>query len=450
VATIKAPYLEQRRRRWYAVLEVPADVRHIIGKPRFVQSTKTDNLSIACVRRDSFLHEWRGQIAAARRTSSDPLVADALALRNAPVGDYTVFGHDPDDPSSYGPADLKADEISSTAERIEATHGLDRAKMFYALASGTDEALQHLFDQWQAEKLAQPKELANRATVMRNFSAWLTTEGIVPTVNAITRRVAGRYVSAELLPKARATAAKYLSTLSRLWHWLKSKGVAEENPWLDHELPRTQRPLDEKKRAFFDDEVSKLLGGPADRTMRDMMMVAALSGMRLEEIAGLRVRDVLPDRFVVVRSKTVAGQRAVPIHSALVDIVTRRKRGLMPDDRLFPDVQSASKLGTHGAAFSKAFTKYRRACGVGVVPNGSRASIIDFHSWRRWFITKAEQAGIVETTIQAVVGHKRGSVTLDNYSFGPGFELAKKCVEAVKLPRHAIPRGPKASRRRAT
>lgn len=448
VASTKLRYLEKRRRRWYVVLDVPASVQSILGKERLVASTKTEDLSIAFVRRDAKLREWRTQIEEARLAQVDPLLGEALTLRHQPLTLYDVANHDPDDPGSYGPADLKADQIAALGERIEATRGETQAHAFVAIARGEDDALRSMFDQWQREGHVQAKERANRETVIKVFLGWLTEQKSVPTVRSVTRALAGHFVSDDLIPRSRATAAKYLSTLRSFWNWLESKGVAKDNPWLRHPLPKRQVSRDDQKRAFTDEEVVNLLSGSAPPIMRDMMLVAALSGLRLEEIAALRVRDVVAGGFDIPKAKTLAGQRSVPIHSSIAEMVAQRTKGKAQDARLFPEVRSASKLETQSGAFSKAFTKYRRRVGVDEVPKGARNSVVDFHSWRRWFITTAERAGVPTSTVQAVVGHKRGSVTLDVYSRGPGFKLAAKCVEAVKLPTLSKRAHPPAKRHR--
>ncbi|MCA0448453.1 MAG: tyrosine-type recombinase/integrase [Proteobacteria bacterium] len=420
--------------RWYVVLDVPVALRPIIGTARLVASTKTEDLSIAMVRRDAKLREWRGKFEEAKRVNADPLLAEALMFRNDPLTNYEVAVSDDED-VPYSAYDLKTDVIADRAGRIEETHGEAQALAFVAIARGEDDTIRSMFDQWQREGHVQPKERANRETVIKVFLAWLTAKKVVPTVRSVTRALAGQFVSEELIPRSRATAAKYLSTLRGLWKWMESKGVVKDFPWDRHPLPKRQLSRDEKKRAFTDEEVVKLLSGHATPTMHDMMMVAALSGMRLEEIAALRIKDISSRSFNIPRAKTLAGQRPVPIHSQIAALVARRSKGKGPDDRLFSDVSSESKLGKHAVAFSKAFTNYRRSIGVDEVPDGSRVSVVDFHSWRRWFITAAERAGIATATIQAVVGHKRGSLALDFYSEGPGFKLATKCVEAVRLPR---------------
>jgi len=56
---------------------------------------------------------------------------------------------------------------------------------------------------------------------------------------------------------------------------------------------------------------------------------------------------------------------------------------------------------------SKRFRTYRRGLGVDDQVEPKRRSLVNFHSFRRWFITKAEQAGIHPHIIAVVVGTRR-------------------------------------------
>jgi integrase len=97
----------------------------------------------------------------------------------------------------------------------------------------------------------------------------------------------------------------------------------------------------------------------------------------------------------------------------------------------------ASKFSDAQKAFilrQGAVTEYRRSVGVEEVVPGRRRSLVNFHSFRRCFITKAEQADQMEHIIAVVVGHKRTGMTLGRYSGGPLLEQARRCVEAVRLP----------------
>lgn len=64
-------YIEQRANRYYATLTVPADVRHIIGKSKYLQSTQTSNKAEAIVRANALVHGWKAEIAKARGTAPD-------------------------------------------------------------------------------------------------------------------------------------------------------------------------------------------------------------------------------------------------------------------------------------------------------------------------------------------------------------------------------------------
>jgi hypothetical protein len=70
IRTHKMPqYLQKRRRRWYAILEIPKELRPTFGKPRFVESLKTESLTEAESKVLRIVYEWKQQIAAAKNTS---------------------------------------------------------------------------------------------------------------------------------------------------------------------------------------------------------------------------------------------------------------------------------------------------------------------------------------------------------------------------------------------
>jgi integrase len=72
--------------------------------------------------------------------------------------------------------------------------------------------------------------------------------------------------------------------------------------------------------------------------------------------------------------------------------------------------------------------------GVHDKPEGNRRSLVNLHSFRRFFITKAERAGQPPWIIESVVGHKRTGMSLGVYSAGLSTEQLRACVEAVRLP----------------
>ena len=66
--------------------------------------------------------------------------------------------------------------------------------------------------------------------------------------------------------------------------------------------------------------------------------MAALSGMRIEELCRLKVRDCAGGLFKITKAKTTAGVRSVPVHSNLCAIVARRSAGKGSDGYLFDEL----------------------------------------------------------------------------------------------------------------
>ena len=83
---------------------------------------------------------------------------------------------------------------------------------------------------------------------------------------------------------------------------------------------------------------------------------------------------------------------------------------------------------------SNHFMEYRKLCGVSHDVPGKRRSLVNFHSFRRWFISRLEQADVPGNLIAGIAGHKNGTITLDVYSEGPLMRSARRAVAKVKLP----------------
>lgn len=161
-------------------------------------------------------------------------------------------------------------------------------------------------------------------------------------------------------------------------------------------------------------------------------LIAMMTGMRLNEIAQLRVCDLRQDEddgevwfFDIGRSggrrtKNKTSIRRVPVHSELVRIGLLKyrawliKRGAGSEDALWPDVKSEAK-GTRSAAWSKWINRYmREECGID-------ESGKVFHSFRHTFKRMARDAGLNEEIHDALTGHaNKGSV---GRSYGAGYSI---------------------------
>ena len=157
--------------------------------------------------------------------------------------------------------------------------------------------------------------------------------------------------------------------------------------------------------------------------------------MRINEIAELQVKDCSGVFFKIAKSKTEASIRDVPIHSGLTELIQELAKGKAKNDYLFPELDSKSRnpARVRSMPVGKRFTRFHMKL-FGDQRQGQRQSPKDFHSLRRWFITKCEEAGQQENIIAAVVGHTRPGMTFGVYSGGPSVDQKIACVEAVNLP----------------
>ncbi|KQO92609.1 integrase [Methylobacterium sp. Leaf92] len=269
---------------------------------------------------------------------------------------------------------------------------------------------------------------------------WLEANDIEPFIENINRRNAIRFMDWMDADTnlSWASKAKYFGRIKFYWAWLARREYAKENPFLDLNLdkPDTERADDE--RPYTDGEVQKLLmGSPmeGDR-MRDVMMIAALTGARLDAVIDLKVGGLFDGYFTFKAQKKERDSRHVPVHPDLDEIIARRIEGKAPKDDLFPEWPGppSTSVKPRSSYFSKRYTKYTSDIGVRDEEQGRRRSKINFHSWRRWFITKLERACVREPLIAAIVGHKRPGMTLGLYSGGPEFLEAQEAIALVKLP----------------
>jgi integrase len=448
-------YLQLRRQTWFVVVEVPPSLRGKLGR-RIKRTLRTRDISLARARRWQAVADIQAQFEVARRrVQGDPQWLEALELRRILVeetrrsdraGDDINWDDwdDPEDLSRYEDSrtdNILRDHIAARATEIERQQGNAAAQNFFGIAVGDITPLGTYVEDWLREggmkgSLTERTKVEHRRAV-RDLVGWLAKQQLGAGIEVVTRRVAGRFVSEHLLPSGRhvRTISKTISTLSSYWKWLRRRGyVSDEgrNPWAEQAPSRSSGASSaEEERDFTDAEMVRLLASPANETLAEFMRVAALTGMRREEIGQLRIADCAGGVFIVQRGKTAAARRRVPIHSELAALVARRSKGEAMDAFLFHELRSQNSERTD--PIGKLFTRYRRS--LGIQDGTGRRSLVTFHSFRRWFITRAVNAGQPPHIVSLVVGHKEGR-KLGRYWQGAEDDALRVCVEAVKLPRY--------------
>ncbi|WP_421697553.1 DUF6538 domain-containing protein [Ancylobacter sp.] len=425
-------YIERRRQTYYAVVEVAPSLREKVGKKRLIRSLQTRDLATARERRWAVVAELQKIIEDAKKgvIATPSMVEEALRHRTAILGDRTE-----ENDARYA--------LYRHVEALEERKGYEYALAYAAIATGAETPLDTHLDAWLAEQRFKPRTAGDRRRAIARLMDWGCR-----TIESVDRVKAGEYVTFMMESRDatwsgdHATVVKYISALSSYWRWMRRKGkITVENPWSEQAPPApkaSHRDGDAtEERPFTDVELAKLLAGDAAPILADAMRIAALSGARIDPIICLRAKDCMDGYFRFKPQKNEKRARVVPIHSDLTALVARRVEGKQPDDFIFDDVATPPEGSGRERSMpvSKRFGRYLRDLGLEEMVPGKRRSLVNFHSFRRWFATKAERAGQSPHVIEAVIGHKRGSLLLDRYSGGPSpSDQMRACVEAVKLP----------------
>ncbi|EIM25237.1 tyrosine-type recombinase/integrase [Microvirga lotononidis] len=426
-------FLELKSGKWRVTVAVPRDLHGELGT-RLKKPLHTDSLAVANVLKWQVVGELKAVIEQTRKKNGggrDPLIREALEI--AAIRSRAETGEE------YARLNDLNLEIESRAEII-AGKDPDAARQYAEIAHGQATPIDLHHETFVTQSKTKARTQADDRRAIAYLKQWCEQNRVRPMIQAITRKAAVRFMD-DLHKVAGGhspiTLNKYLGRLSRYWQWLVLREHAELDPWARLKIQAPPRPHDEEERAFTDAEVKDLLEGPATQRMQDLMRIGALTGARLDAIVDLKVGDCEGGIFVFKPQKKETKPRAVPVHPDLEEIIKRRTEGKEAGDDLFPEWPAPRKVGSQrerSFKASNAFTDYRRSVGVDHIVPGKRRSLVNFHSFRRWFITKAEQADQPESIIAAVVGHKRKGMTLGRYSAGPLMEQARRCVEAVSLP----------------
>jgi hypothetical protein len=223
------------------------------------RALNTDSLATANHLKLPIVHQLKQEIARQRTgNADDPLTAEALALRaSIEQAADDQARQDIIDHISYRADEIAGDPAEATdinsgerAFEYDSTRA-PLAGTFYRLAVGDMTPLRSYLSQWQGQSARHPRVMKDDERALELLEAWCRAHHIDPAIEAITRKVAGRFVAqlfddgndARRLGGAGRTARtinKYISSLSGYWKWLKRRGHVDENVWREQSLPKAK------------------------------------------------------------------------------------------------------------------------------------------------------------------------------------------------------------------
>lgn len=247
-------------------------------------------------------------------------------------------------------------------------------------------------------------------------------------------------------PRYAGTVNKSITTLATILNHAESTGAFDAKPgWVNPFSGRLKLRLDRRlvRRDAFDaaelsvmfhSEVFSRMALPAYVGPAAFWypLLGLFTGMRLGEIANLRVSDILLHEetrrwFIQVQSrpgyelKTNGSNRLVPIHRDLerIGFIDFHRSvlaaGAKPADDLWPAIGGAPAGHARTMKYSAWFRKWRRGLGI-----NDRTKV--FHSFRHNFKRSARDAGLSEEMNDWICGHSHSKWVGRGYGrgFSPG------------------------------
>ena len=410
-------HIQKRRRRWYATLDVPKDLRAAVGQPRRVKSLETEDRAVAERRAARLVSEWKSEFARLRvGHADDPQAADLIFFRKALS-------------SSNSTAGIEATEelLQEYAEKMEA-RGED-GMTFYRRATGQlTDTLEHL-EPWLSRQNIEPKTVDMKRSDVKRFA------GRFPVVQTVARKDVRLWVdhlagTEGLKPK---TIGRILSALRGYWRYLRDLELIDEDhdPFANLRVERAseKQEVAAQRKAFTAEEVVALqraAEAKKDQPLADLITLAMWTGARIEELCALKVENVHLDEawFEIVDAKTASGWRQVPIHSALAPdmkrLVARSTDGFVMSGL------TENMYGDRSNAIGKRFGRLKSSLqhGSGLV----------FHSIRKTVVTLLENSGAAENVVADIVGHEKATMTYGLYSGGTSIDLKSDALSKLRYP----------------
>ena len=426
-----ADYIERRGDYWSAFIQVPKDLFPYYTGKKLRAALHTTDRQIAKVRALQHVVKWKAEFEYYRSALRNQVEATPEQMEaklkaefdNMPSEEPIVL----DDGSvEWVNVDREA-ELKSLAAEYYQPDKLDRQaqeklSVAVGVATGQLVRLSDYIDGWADQWEVKPKTKDMGRGVVEHFVKHL------PYLHSVKRVAVKTYFNE--IGGAYQTQARKLNALRQFWVYLHDQLEADDipDPWRDaisKKVKRANTNSNDKpiwdREAFKIKELRQLYTEAKGQDLKDLIKIAAYTGMRREEICSLsRIKG---DCFVVLDAKTEAGNRIIPIHPKLRedDILERW-------DATKANGLSSNKYGSKSDALGKRFSRLKASLGF----EGNYT----FHSIRH---SVASELFRVDSTqhlvISLILGHStkamQSSMTLNTYVHGNDMVRARELIEGL-------------------
>ena len=435
-------YLELKGNTWMVFMDVPKDLRKHFGKARLKKSLETTDAGLAEIKKTPWVTHWKMQFRLLR-TNPDAEVLDVPPT----VDGWRKYLNDLGPQNAEWGAAIMAHNLNPFAATSVLSEQRDIAKVYAGaqnMMTGTADYLEEFFDY---AKYAPEVHIEGKRYMVDVFAKMfptfetIETDELVAYCDARLRGTDGKQ------PWSRVTLRKNLNFAKKYWEYCAQRYTSAPN-LIDYDriLPKeiktkaTRKSSDEANKAYSVDEVYLLLDAAVkkaeetnrhgDHNLVDLIRLGMYTGCRIEELCQMKLADVTADSFIIRDSKTESGQRLVPMHKEVSQIVERLKQS-STDGFLLSGESTANATGKRSKGLSQRFSRHKQDLGF-------ENKLYTFHSFRSTLAKRFESAGVEEIRAARIIGHKVKSMTYGIYSRGTDWDVLFTTMnEKISFPRSA-------------
>jgi integrase len=404
-----------RGNTWHARLSVPSHLRHILHKREFTKSLKTSSKPIAQKRCLEVIATWKLEIASAGGdANATEILAAELKEKHREALEKGVHIN-----PETGMSDIDY-YVSELADELPES----QQEAFYDVYLGRKGIKTlHWVDEWASVTYSNVRTHRMALGDVKALAIY------APTIDTITKTSIKKWLRVEI--RSRSTVERALSFCRSYWRYLQDKGAVSDEifPFDNIKLPDRLKNSGVKREPFSVQDLPILFETlKADTSVRDAALVSLYSGARVSEVMNLKVGDISETEghlcMHIRGTKTLAADRVVPIHKALLGLVGSLDSS-KPEEWVISGVNSAGGAERRGDVIGKRFGRLKSKCGFG----GSKV----FHSFRKTFITACEQAQVLEGVVADIVGHEKQTITYGLYSGGSSIEQRADAISRISF-----------------
>ena len=231
--------------------------------------------------------------------------------------------------------------------------------------------------------------------------------------------------------KSNSDIDKIYSSLNAAFELAVSENIIDKNPLNDKTVlkPKSNKP-DKKVRGFTQEEQQKFLETLKDykpiankNYYKPQFLISLMTGMRMGEINALTLNDIDLDNKEIhiyktitkdtngkaklgAATKTIAGQRIIPIPESLIPILKNVIDNYVPNENnlLFVNKSNGGVIST-----SQVNCAFKRLC------EKANLEVDGQHMLRHSYATRCIEAGISAPVLKTYLGHTDISTTINTY-----------------------------------